>query len=262
MFDRSRSAWLPPREQFGGPAFEAARVEQIIIHYIGSKKAPRDSGAWMLNEHRRTMGLASPYSFMYNAHVGLDGTTWEGRGVQFRNAANGSATNRSTWSIVFGVDGQAEASPEQIAGARRLVAGLRKHLGRDVPVVGHRDIAATACPGSGIYEQVQQGVFSGGVKVSRIAGSNRFGTAAAVSQAKFPLSAEVAFVVSGTDYADALAIGPLAGTEGPILLTRQDRLPRETADELARLKVKRVVIVGGEAAVSAAVEAEISRLIV
>lgn len=261
MFDHPRSDWLPAGEPFNGPGLNLSIIDSIIIHYIGTAQAPRDSGRWMLNEHRRTMGRENPYAFMYNSHVGLDGETWEGRGVQFRNAANG-ATNRSTWSIVFAVNGQKEASAAQVAGARRLVSGIRSHVGRPIPLIGHKDIGSTQCPGTGIYEQIRAGVFDGSIQVSRIAGDNRYGTAAAVSQTKFPKGAQVAFVVSGTDYADALAIGPLVGTEGPILLTQRDRLPAETAAELRRLKVKEVVIVGGTAAVSAAVEAEISRLVV
>jgi len=262
MFDRARSTWLPANEPFSGPAIEFNKIDSIIIHYIGTDRAPTNSGNWMLNEHRRTMRLDSPYSFMYNGHVGVDGMTWEGRGTQFRNAANGSATNRSTWSIVFAVNGQSGASVAQIEGARRLVSGIRQAVGRAIPVIGHRDIGSTQCPGTGIYEQVQKGLFDGSIQVSRIAGENRYGTAAAVSKIKFPAGAEVAFVVTGTDYPDALTVGPLAGTDGPILLTQRDRLPQETADELRRLKVKRVVIVGGLAAVSAQVEKDISTLVV
>jgi len=159
MFDRLRSDWLPEGEPFTGPALQPARIDQIIIHYIGTDRAPRESGRWMLNEHRRTMSRENPYAFMYNAHVALDGKTWQGRGLEFRNAANGAATNATTWSIVFGVDGQNSASPEQIAGARKLIDGIRKHVGRYIPLVPHRAIKATQCPGDGITAQIKAGEF-------------------------------------------------------------------------------------------------------
>jgi hypothetical protein len=75
MFDNARSAWLPKGEPFNGPALQPWRIENIIIHYIGTERAPRDSAQWMLNEHKRTMSRPALYAFMHNGYVGLDGTT-------------------------------------------------------------------------------------------------------------------------------------------------------------------------------------------
>jgi hypothetical protein len=122
MFDHRRSVWLPEGEKFNAPILTAARIDSIVIHYIGTARAPSNSAQWMLNEHRRSMGRDPGYAFMYNAHVALDGQTWEGRGLEFRNAANGSATNPTTWSIVFAVDGQNGASEAQIAGGTQTGA--------------------------------------------------------------------------------------------------------------------------------------------
>lgn len=101
-----------------------------------------------------------------------------------------------------------------------------------------------------------------GAKVSRIAGNNRYATAVEVSKKAFPNGAEIAFVVSGTQFADALSVAPLAGTTGPILLTDSDSLPSVTSQELRRLKPKEIVIVGGTAAVSVSVENELKKLTV
>ena len=78
----------------------------------------------------------------------------------------------------------------------------------------------------------------------RFAGSNRFETAAKISQE------------SGLfEYADALAGVPLAAKlNAPILLTNTDALPDETIAEIDRLKVKNAVILGGTGAVSENVE--------
>jgi putative cell wall-binding protein len=95
--------------------------------------------------------------------------------------------------------------------------------------------------------------YSGG-PVERWAGSDRFATAAAVSRETFPDGADVAFVATGANFPDALAGGPAGGIlGGPILLSRQDRLPEATATELARLAPRRVVVLGGEAVVAEAV---------
>src|SRR5690606_33459309 len=59
------------------------------------------------------------------------------------------------------------------------------------------------------------------------------------------------FVATGTGFADALTGSALAGhLEAPILLVRTDSVPEVTAAELARLDPSRVVVLGGDAAVS------------
>ena len=85
---------------------------------------------------------------------------------------------------------------------------------------------------------------------SRIAGSDRYATAAAVSKAAYPSGAPVAYVVSGTGFADAVSAAPAAARDGgPILLARPTSLPPATLAELARLAPTKVVVVGGAGAV-------------
>jgi spore germination protein YaaH/putative cell wall-binding protein len=96
--------------------------------------------------------------------------------------------------------------------------------------------------------------YASGGGVSRLGGSDRFGTAAAVSADAFPGGAPVVYLASGASFADALSGGVAAGRAGgPILLTAADRLPDATAAELARLDPAEIVILGGPAMISAAV---------
>jgi putative cell wall-binding protein len=89
---------------------------------------------------------------------------------------------------------------------------------------------------------------------SRIAGADRYATAAAVSRAHFGPGAPVAYVATGTNFPDALAGGPAAGVQGgPVLLTEKGKLPPATRDELVRLRPGRIVVLGGIGAVSASV---------
>jgi putative cell wall-binding protein len=91
--------------------------------------------------------------------------------------------------------------------------------------------------------------------VTRLAGSNRYATAAAVARDAFPNGSRSAFLATGTGYADALAAGPAgARRNAPLALTHPDRLDPDTAQLLEDLGVVQVVIVGGSAAVSPAVE--------
>jgi putative cell wall-binding protein len=90
--------------------------------------------------------------------------------------------------------------------------------------------------------------------VSRIAGADRYATAAAVSRATFASGVPVAYVATGANYPDALAGGAAAAARGgPVLLTQAGRLPSPTATELARLKPARIEVLGGIAAISNAV---------
>jgi putative cell wall-binding protein len=93
----------------------------------------------------------------------------------------------------------------------------------------------------------------------RIAGPNRFETAAEVSRLAYPGGANTVFIATGTGFADALSGGPAAvGEGGPILLTWSDSLPAETAAELVRLNPTNVVILGGEGVVDASVATSLS----
>ena len=90
--------------------------------------------------------------------------------------------------------------------------------------------------------------------VTRVAGANRFETAAALSRSAFKPGVPVAYVATGTSFPDALAGGPAAArTGGPVLLTNTTQLPPATVTELARLRPARIVVLGGTSAVGAAV---------
>jgi len=96
--------------------------------------------------------------------------------------------------------------------------------------------------------------------VERLAGLDRFATAAAISRSAFPDGARTVYVATGADYPDALAGGAAAAAaEGPVLLVG-DGVPEVTAAELERLSPERIVVLGGAAAVSDAVVAALGPL--
>jgi putative cell wall-binding protein len=98
--------------------------------------------------------------------------------------------------------------------------------------------------------QTQLGSYTSG-SVIRLAGSDRYATAAAVSKAHFAPGVPIAYVATGLNFPDALAGGPAAATAGgPILLTSPDVLPAATAAELERLEPNRIVVLGGSGVIS------------
>ena len=89
----------------------------------------------------------------------------------------------------------------------------------------------------------------------RVAGPDRYATAAAASADRFPDGASTVHVATGAAFPDAVAAGPAAGrADGPVLLVQRDRVPEVVAAELRRLDPDRVVLLGGPSAVDAQVE--------
>lgn len=103
--------------------------------------------------------------------------------------------------------------------------------------------------------------------VDRIAGANRFATAACASRVAYPEAAAVDHVVLARGdaqggLADALAGAVLADhVGGPVLLALPQQLPDSTRDEITRLSPDAVTILGGPAAVGSPVEAELGEVV-
>ena len=115
-------------------------------------------------------------------------------------------------------------------------------------------IGGTAMVSDGVLNALLGYATSGNVE--RIAGNNRYATAAAVSADTFAAGVPVAYIATGEMFPDALSGAGAAGMSGgPILLVRPDAIPAETASELSRLAPARIVVLGASAVVSDAVAA-------
>jgi putative cell wall-binding protein len=94
--------------------------------------------------------------------------------------------------------------------------------------------------------------------VQRIAGPNRYATAALVAREAFDRPVAQVVVATGAGFADALAGGAVAALrDSPVLLVAADRLPPETATALRELSPGGITVLGGTAAVSDAVVREL-----
>ncbi|MEC5151393.1 cell wall-binding repeat-containing protein [Cryobacterium sp. GrIS_2_6] len=102
---------------------------------------------------------------------------------------------------------------------------------------------------------------TGQPSASRVGGADRYETSAAISAATFQPGVSVAYVASGQDFPDALSGGAAAGFyKGPLLTVQPGSIPPAIASELERLKPARIVVLGGIAAVSDAVETQLALL--
>lgn len=94
----------------------------------------------------------------------------------------------------------------------------------------------------------------------RIGGLDRYQVAANISR-WLPSSGTKVAIASGHVFADALSVGPLASRDGmPLLLTSGTELPDTIVDELRRKKPTEILISGGPASVSPAVEQELGTI--
>lgn len=111
--------------------------------------------------------------------------------------------------------------------------------------------------GTGVVsETVRTGLipYASSGQVTRVAGSDRYATSAAVSQRWYAPGVAAAFVATGAGFADALAGAPAAALrDAPLLLVRATDVPAPVAAELNRLKPARIYILGGTGVVSPAV---------
>jgi putative cell wall-binding protein len=97
------------------------------------------------------------------------------------------------------------------------------------------------------------------IPFSRRAGDDRYATAVALSSGV--ASGGVVYVATGAAFPDALAAGPAATSKGSaVLLVTRDAVPGVTRSRITELKPRQILVLGGPAAVSDAVVAELGQL--
>ncbi|MBN3554180.1 cell wall-binding repeat-containing protein [Fictibacillus nanhaiensis] len=98
------------------------------------------------------------------------------------------------------------------------------------------------------------------LKKERLSGKDRFEVAVNVSKKGWS-SSDTVFLTNYMAFADALAASPLAfKNNAPILLSRSERLTDTTRNEIVRLGVKHVVIIGGTGSIYPAVASELKAM--
>jgi len=159
MFDRPRSSWeqagMTVGEHTDARPINWARVDSIVIHYTAAETADTDTARW-LAQMQRSYVNGRGYSLGYSCAVDQDGVCWEIRGTDYIPAATKNE-NGHTFAILQLVDWQNPANELMVERTRQLVAQLRQQ--NRMSITGHRDWAATRCPGDGVYHQIVTGVF-------------------------------------------------------------------------------------------------------
>jgi putative cell wall-binding protein/spore germination protein YaaH len=149
-----------------------------------------------------------------------------------------------------GLAGGAEAArlgaPLLLSDPSTLSSATRAELQRLAPTNVYL-LGGTASLSTAVATAVGAAVPAATVK--RLAGADRYATSVAISGLQDP-GVPVVYVAAGTNFPDGLSGAAAAGElGGPLLLTMPGGLPASVAAELARLKPRRVVVLGGTGAV-------------
>ena len=102
-------------------------------------------------------------------------------------------------------------------------------------------------------EEVKALNSSGQIVPTRIAGRNRYESAAQISREQFT-NAKKVIVVNSQKYADALSATTLSDGRYSILYTEKDTLPTATRNEIQRLNPIEVYLLGGKQSISDGIE--------
>ena len=121
-----------------GPSWRT-RTAEIIVHHAAGDGSPEAIHAYHLKLGWR--GIA------YNFYVRKDGRVYEGREENAVGGHTGGSHNGISVGICFEGNFELEQmSNAQLQAGRELLAYLRAKYG-DIPVLKHRDVDPTACPG-------------------------------------------------------------------------------------------------------------------
>ncbi len=96
------------------------------------------------------------------------------------------------------------------------------------------------------------------LKIDRIFGASRYGTAIEISKEAYPGTSQYVYIASGTSFPDALSLAPAVSVlNGSLLLNPKNTLLPEVLAEVQRLNPDTIFIAGSNLVISDAVEAQL-----
>ena len=145
-----------------------------------------------------------------------------------------------------------------VDGAAPTVTGALIDALRDLGVQNVAIAGGTGAVSTGIQSQLQ----SGGFGVTRLAGNDRYGTAAVINSSYFPSgSTDTIFLATGLNFPDALAGAAMAGRLGaPLYVSATGCVPQSVRNSILTLTPAKTVVIGGTAVVSDAAAANLGCL--
>ncbi len=232
-------------------------IVQTFFHSSSGGHTANIEDVWLgtgepSSTHPYRRGVPDPHV----AAAGCPNTPWSGADVK---TLDGRALANALRS-------HSAAKAPSGAGTSVWVSSLYYHFGtaghvRTVDITWSNGAKTTGFPGATLRTAL--GLRSTRLALDfpheRIAHSERYSTSVAISQRLYPAagSAGAAVIAAGEDhrFPDALTAAGLAGAaNGPVLLTQQNSISWAVLNELRRLQVGTVYLVGGTQAISESVE--------
>jgi len=237
------------------PAATLTQLQRLApreILLLGGAQRIDDGVAAALGELAPTRRLAGADRFATAAAISA--ATFEPNVPAVYLATGGAFPDALAGSAAAGAAG----GPVLLLGREEVPAATQAELARLRPQRVVVVLGGSAAVSDDVVERLRALT---GVAVERVAGADRYATAAAAAAA-VPTRGTV-YVATGTSFPDALAGGALAARDGgPVLLVEPDRIPEPVQEVLDRLEPDRVVVLGGSAAVGDAVAATLRRQLV
>ncbi len=290
----TRKGWRANEGWMNWPAERVSPKGVIVHHTAGSTNYTKAQVPGVIqgiySYHARTLNWGDVgYNFLVDKYGGV----WEGRTGSIKGFVEGGhayGANRETVGISVLGTYESAAPPAVAQDAVAKVAGWKlmqmgvKDASKTISlpqtkygyttsvklpaISGHRDVNATSCPGHAFYARlgairtaatkyiktVDPDAVADVKTTTRTFGDDRYETAVLMSEIEFQTKADTVYLASGDSPVDAMVAGTV--TDGPVLLVHTDSVPKVTSDEIARLKPKRVVAVGGTDVISKATLAE------
>jgi hypothetical protein len=154
---------IEPREAWGArPARTELMTEHTVkwltIHHAGTQSGttgPAQFRGWQ-NWHMSGQGWGD---IAYHMLIGIDGTVYEGRDPAYRGDTGTTYDTSSHFLVVVEGNFDHEKPTEaQIDSLTRVLAGASHHFGVSPSTIsGHRDHAATSCPGTHLHSLINTG---------------------------------------------------------------------------------------------------------
>lgn len=284
---KTRKAWGAPTPS-GSPSYMTVKGA-VIHHTLSTDNYTQDQVAQQIRNinsyHAYTLGWGD---IGYNLVVDKFGGVWEGRAGGLTSGilgAHATGANWDTFGITYlgGYQGGSPSAAVRDVFAKTIAwkfmvhgvtnaagyASIKHGDGKwySTPVIsGHRDVGSTTCPGDVFYSQIpsvrtaaatylQTSAFQG--SMTRLGGADRYATNRAVNAAS-SVTGKPVFVVTGTEYADALTASPAAASLGGYLfLVPPTGLDQVTSSAIVAKKPSAIYIVGGASVVSDATASQL-----
>lgn len=186
-----------------------------------------------------------------------------------RQAAAGVMSHRAQFWLMYpsgwswaGENVAAGFSPADVTTAWYNSSGHQRNMlktaGTDI------GIGVATSPSGWIYYTQDFGAYASAPStamgtVTRLAGPDRYTTSVQISARTFASGVGDVYVASALDFPDALSAASVAGASGsPLLLVDRSSIPAAVQSELRRLAPDRIIIVGGSAVITPAVESALA----